>query len=139
MTEEEFRRCVQANDAGSVAEKADAYIRELFKQVETVRAEADAGSITAEQTCSLLEQKYISLSSEFAKLDSQNAQLQSSLDRHLADLALLQSNKHQQNLHSVRTHLLLSSSYVKFDRFLIIGVVCRVLIGVFVLNLLELW
>lgn len=103
MTEEEFRRCVQANDAGSVAEKADAYIRELFKQVETVRAEADAGSITAEQTCSLLEQKYISLSSEFAKLESQNAQLQSSLDRHLADLALLQSNKHQQNLHSVRT------------------------------------
>ncbi|KAL0009589.1 hypothetical protein SO802_011091 [Lithocarpus litseifolius] len=101
MTEEEFRRCVQANDAGSVAEKADAYIRELFKQVETVRAEADAGSITAEQTCSLLEQKYISLSSEFAKLDSQNAQLQSSLDRHLADLALLQSNKHQQNLHSI--------------------------------------
>nr|POF20463.1 nuclear-pore anchor [Quercus suber] len=101
MTEEEFRRCVQANDAGSVAEKADAYIRELFKQVETVRAEADAGSITAEQTCSLLEQKYISLSSEFAKLDSQNAQLQSSLDRHLADLALLQSNKHQQNIHSI--------------------------------------
>lgn len=101
MTEEEFRRCVQANDAGSVAEKADAYIRELFKQVETVRAEADAGSITAEQTCSLLEQKYISLSSEFAKLESQNAQLQSSLDRHLADLALLQSNKHQQNLHSI--------------------------------------
>ncbi|KAK4595107.1 hypothetical protein RGQ29_018748 [Quercus rubra] len=101
MTEEEFRRCVQANDAGSVAEKADAYIRELFKQVETVRAEADAGSITAEQTCSLLEQKYMSLSSEFAKLESQNAQLQSSLDRHLADLALLQSNKHQQNLHFI--------------------------------------
>lgn len=101
MTDEEFRRCANSNDAASVAEKADAYIRELYKQVETVRAEADAASITAEQTCSLLEQKYLSLYSEFSKLETQNAQLQSSLDRNLADLAQLQAHKHQLNLQTI--------------------------------------
>lgn len=128
MTDEEFRRCANSNDAASVAEKADAYIRELYKQVETVRAEADAASITAEQTCSLLEQKFLSLSSEFSKLESQNAQLQSSLDRNLADLAQLQAHKHQLNLQTVCTQTLtfplliieFTSKKMIFDNFEVI-------------------
>ncbi|XP_059455352.1 nuclear-pore anchor isoform X2 [Corylus avellana] len=99
LTEEELSR--YANDAVAVAEKADAFICELYKEVDTVRAEADAASITAEQTCSLLEQKYLSLSAEFSKLESQNAQLQSSLDHRLSDLAQVQTEKHQLHLQSI--------------------------------------
>lgn len=104
LTEEELSR--YANDAVAVAEKADAFICELYKEVDTVRAEADAASITAEQTCSLLEQKYLSLSAEFSKLESQNAQLQSSLDHRLSDLAQVQTEKHQLHLQSARTRFL---------------------------------
>jgi nucleoprotein TPR len=104
LTEEELSR--YANDAVAVAEKADAFICQLYKEVDTVRAEADAASITAEQTCSLLEQKYLSLSAEVSKLESQNTQLQSSLDHRLADLAQVQTEKHQLHLQSVRTRFL---------------------------------
>ncbi|KAB1204460.1 Nuclear-pore anchor [Morella rubra] len=99
LTEEEFARC--ANDAVAVAEKADAFITELNKEVETLRAQADASAITAEQTCSFLEQKYLSLSTEFSKLESQNSQLQSSLDQHLSDLAQVQAQKHQLHLQTI--------------------------------------
>jgi nucleoprotein TPR len=84
-----------------VAEKADAFIRELYNQIETVKAQADAAAITAEQTCSLLEQKYVSLTSEFAKLESQNSQLNSTLEQHLSELAQVQSLKHQIHLKSI--------------------------------------
>jgi nucleoprotein TPR len=104
LTEEELS--LYANDAVAVAEKADAFICELYKEVDTVRAQADAAAITAEQTCSLLEQKYLSLSAEFSKLESQNAQLQSSLDQRLSDLAQVQTEKHQLHLQSVRTRFL---------------------------------
>ncbi|XP_062158169.1 nuclear-pore anchor isoform X2 [Alnus glutinosa] len=99
LTEEELS--LYANDAVAVAEKADAFICELYKEVDTVRAQADAAAITAEQTCSLLEQKYLSLSAEFSKLESQNAQLQSSLDQRLSDLAQVQTEKHQLHLQSI--------------------------------------
>ncbi|XP_040999238.1 nuclear-pore anchor-like [Juglans microcarpa x Juglans regia] len=99
LSDEEFSQC--AEDAAAVAEKADAFIAELYKEVETVRARADASAITAEQTCSLLEQKYLSLSAEFSKLESQNAQLQSSLDQRLSDLAQVQAQKHQLQLQSI--------------------------------------
>ncbi|KAK6926183.1 Nucleoprotein TPR/MLP1 [Dillenia turbinata] len=99
VSEEELERF--GNNGRAIAEKADAFIRDLYKQLETVKAQADAAAITAEQTCSLLEQKYISLSSEFAALQSHNSQLNSSLEQRLSDLAQLQADKHQLSLKAI--------------------------------------
>ncbi|TQD76674.1 hypothetical protein C1H46_037806 [Malus baccata] len=99
VSDEDFSR--HGNDAIWVADKADAYIRDLYKELETVRAQNDAASITAEQTCSLFEQKYLSIADEFSKLESQYAQLQSSLDSRLSEVAELQSQKHQLHLQSI--------------------------------------
>ncbi|KAL5972515.1 hypothetical protein ACLOJK_039319 [Asimina triloba] len=96
ISDEEFERC--ADDASALAAKADSYIRELQRQLETVKAQADASSITAEQTCALLDQKYISLSSEYAKIDSRNAQLSAALERKISKLAEAQAQKHQLHL-----------------------------------------
>lgn len=101
LSEEEYERC--SHDATLVTEKADAFIRELLNQLETVKAEADAASITAEQTCSLLEQKYVSLSSEFSRLQSQHSQLNNSLEERLSEVAKLQAQERQIQLQSVNT------------------------------------
>lgn len=100
ISDEEFSR--HSNDAAFLAEKADVFIQGLRSELETVRAEADAASITAEQTCSLLDQKFLSLSAEFSDLQSQNAQLQTTLELRLSELAEVKSQKHQLNLLSVR-------------------------------------
>ncbi|KAB2636957.1 nuclear-pore anchor [Pyrus ussuriensis x Pyrus communis] len=99
VSDEDFSR--HGNDAVWVADKADAYIRDLYKELETVRAQNDAASITAEQTCSLFEQKYLSIADEFSKLESEYAQLQSSLDSRLSEVAELQSQKQQLHLQSI--------------------------------------
>lgn len=101
LSEEEFQSC--SHDLSLVVEKADAFIKEILNQLETVKAEADASSITAEQTCSLLEQKYVSLSSEFSSLQSRHSQLNSSLDERVSEVAQLQSQKHEIQLLSVIT------------------------------------
>ncbi|GFS36627.1 nuclear pore anchor [Actinidia rufa] len=44
----EYEQC--SHDASLVAEKADAFIGQLYNQLETVKAQADAAAITAEQT-----------------------------------------------------------------------------------------
>ncbi|CAN8233681.1 unnamed protein product [Cochlearia groenlandica] len=100
MPDEELARL--SNDAASVvAERADEYIRKLYAELDSVRAKADASSITAEQTCSLLEQKYLSLSHDFSSLESQNAQLQSDFDVRLSELAQSQAEKHKLHLQSI--------------------------------------
>ncbi|KAL3614899.1 hypothetical protein CASFOL_040560 [Castilleja foliolosa] len=99
ISEEEFRQC--SGDAGLVAEKADAFIRELFGQIETVKAEADATSITLEQNCSLIEQKYMSISAEYSSIQSQHSELNSSLEQRTSELAQLQSEKQQLLLQSI--------------------------------------
>ncbi|CAK9308499.1 unnamed protein product [Citrullus colocynthis] len=99
ISDEEFSR--HSNDAAFLAEKADVFIQGLRSELETVRAEADAASITAEQTCSLLDQKFLSLSAEFSDLQSQNAQLQTTLELRLSELAEVKSQKHQLNLLSI--------------------------------------
>lgn len=99
LSSEEYQSC--SHDAALVAEKADAFIRELMNQLETVKAEADAASITAEQTCSLLEQKYVSLSSEFSSLQSQHSQLSTTLDERLAELAQFKAQNNQFHQQSV--------------------------------------
>ncbi|KAF6136667.1 hypothetical protein GIB67_016123 [Kingdonia uniflora] len=99
LSDEDFERC--SNNVSLVAEKADSFIRDLQRQLETVRAQADAASITAEQTCALLEQRYISLSSDFARLESRNAQLNGSIEKHLSELAAVQAEKHQLHLKDI--------------------------------------
>ncbi|XP_065853782.1 nuclear-pore anchor isoform X2 [Euphorbia lathyris] len=99
ISDDEFSR--HSDDVSYVAAKADEFIRNLQVQLDTVKAAADAASITAEQTCSLLEQKFLSLSSDFSSLESQNAQLQSSLDDRLSDLAEVQAQKHQLHLQAI--------------------------------------
>ncbi|KAL3498454.1 hypothetical protein ACH5RR_041186 [Cinchona calisaya] len=99
LSPEEYQSC--SHDASLVAEKADAFIRELMNQLETVKAEADAASITAEQTCSLLEQKYVSLSAEFSGLQTQHSQLNASLGDRLAEITQLQAQKHEIHLLSI--------------------------------------
>lgn len=99
ITDDDLAR--HSNDASYVAAKADEFIRGLQSELENVRAAADAASITAEQTCSLLEQKFLALSTEFSKLESQNAQLQSSLDDRLSELAQAHAQKHQLHLQSI--------------------------------------
>ncbi|GER37546.1 nuclear pore anchor [Striga asiatica] len=99
ISEEEFQRC--SGDAGLVAEKADAFIRELFGQIETVKAEADAAAITLEQTCSLIEQKYVSLTEEHSSLQSQHLELRSSLEQRTSELGPLQTEKQQLRLESI--------------------------------------
>ncbi|GMJ10522.1 TRANSLOCATED PROMOTER REGION, nuclear pore anchor [Hibiscus trionum] len=90
-----------SNDGAAVAERADAFIRELNRELETAKAKADAAVITAEQNCSLLEQKFLSISDELSDLQSQNAQLQSSLDGKLAELARVQADKHRLHLQTI--------------------------------------
>ncbi|XP_039055568.1 nuclear-pore anchor-like isoform X2 [Hibiscus syriacus] len=90
-----------SDDGAAVAERADAFIRELNRELETAKAKADAAVITAEQNCSLLEQKFLSISGELSDLQSQNAQLQSSRDVKLAELAQVQAEKHQLHLQSI--------------------------------------
>ncbi|CAI9760212.1 unnamed protein product [Fraxinus pennsylvanica] len=99
LSDDEFQR--YSHDASLVAEKADLFIRGLYNRLETVRAEADAASITAEQTCSLLEQKYVSLTAEFSVIQSQHSQLSSSVDQSASELQLLQSEKKQLVLQSI--------------------------------------
>ncbi|KAK3218786.1 hypothetical protein Dsin_012756 [Dipteronia sinensis] len=96
ISDEELSRL--SGDSSSVAARADAYIRDIQSQLDTVQARADAASITAEQTCALLEQKYISLSEEFSKLESQHLQLQNSIDQRVQELAQVQAEKHQLHL-----------------------------------------
>ncbi|KAL4271644.1 hypothetical protein GQ457_13G000510 [Hibiscus cannabinus] len=90
-----------SNDGAAVAERADAFIRELNRELETAKAKADAAVITAEQNCSLLEQKFLSISGELSDLQSQNAQLQSSLDGKIAEFAQVQAEKHQLRLQTI--------------------------------------
>ncbi|KAK4484958.1 hypothetical protein RD792_007563 [Penstemon davidsonii] len=99
ISEEEFRQ--SSHDAALVAEKADSFIRDLYIQIETVKAQSDASSITAEQTCSLIEQKYVSLSAEFSSLQSQHSELNSSLEQRALELGQLQSEKQQLLLQSI--------------------------------------
>ncbi|KAK8623172.1 hypothetical protein V6N13_118063 [Hibiscus sabdariffa] len=90
-----------SDDGAAVAERADAFITELNRELETAKAKADAAVITIEQNCSLLEQKFLSISGELSDLQSQNAQLQSSLEGKLAELAQVQAEKHQLHLQTI--------------------------------------
>ncbi|KAE9584981.1 putative nucleoprotein TPR/MLP1 [Lupinus albus] len=99
ISDEEFSRC--SGDTATVAAKADAFIRGLLHDLDTVRAKADAADINAEQNCSLIEQKYLSLAADFSKFESLVSELQSSLDQRQRELAETQSQNHQFHLQLV--------------------------------------
>ncbi|KAL5100700.1 hypothetical protein RYX36_005027 [Vicia faba] len=99
ISDEDFSRL--SGDTTAVAAKADTFIRGILNELDTVRAKADASDINAEQNCSLVEQKYLSLSAEFSKLESHASNLQSSLDQHLRDLSDAQAKNHQIQLQLV--------------------------------------
>ncbi|KAI3817234.1 hypothetical protein L1987_11023 [Smallanthus sonchifolius] len=99
LSDEEYARC--SHDPSLISLKADVYIRELYNQLDAEKAEYDASSITAEQTCSLLEQKYVSLKSEFVTLQSQHSQLSSTLEERVSEVAQIQADKHQIYLQSI--------------------------------------
>ncbi|XP_074307607.1 nuclear-pore anchor [Silene latifolia] len=98
ISDDEFAVILSTGDVTAASEKADAFINRLFAEIETLKAKADAASITAEQTCSILEHKYLSLTSEFSALESRNSELDSSLQQQSSELALVQSEKHQLHL-----------------------------------------
>ncbi|CAH8258661.1 unnamed protein product, partial [Arabidopsis lyrata] len=102
MPDEELAR-LASDGASVVPERADEYKRKMYAELDSVRAKADAASITAEQTCSLLEQRYLSLNDEFSSLESQNAQLQSDFDNRLSILAESQAETHQLQLRLIES------------------------------------
>ncbi|XP_047951702.1 nuclear-pore anchor-like [Salvia hispanica] len=99
VSDEEYRRC--SHDAALLTEKADDFIRGLYNQIETVKAEADAASITLEQTCALNEQKYVSLSAEYSSLQLQNTETSALLEQRDAEIAGLKVEKQQFLLQSI--------------------------------------
>lgn len=99
LSEEEFE--LYRHEPAVVAEKADQFIRDLHRQLETVRAEADAASIAAEHTCSVLEQRYAALSADCTKLQAENARLSSSFEQRLSELAEARAEKHNLHLKAV--------------------------------------
>ena len=102
MSDEELR--LLGGDVAAVAERADAAIRELRNQVDTVRAEADAAAIAAEQTCALLEQRFTALSAEVERYQAEAAELAAGSERRAADLASSQAEIHQLRIQAVRTN-----------------------------------
>ncbi|XP_065023043.1 nuclear-pore anchor isoform X2 [Musa acuminata AAA Group] len=99
LSDEELR--LLSDDAAAVAERADGAIRDLRCQLDTVRAEADAAAIAAEQNCALLEQRYETLSSDLARVRSENTQLSASLEQRLSEIADAQAEKHQLHLKAI--------------------------------------
>lgn len=100
VSEEEFR--LISDDATAVVERADAAIRDLHRQLDTLKAESDASSIAAEQNCALLEQRYETLSSDLGRVRAENTQLSASLEKRLSEIADAQAEKHQLHLKAVR-------------------------------------
>ncbi|ERN04211.1 hypothetical protein AMTRI_Chr08g209850 [Amborella trichopoda] len=90
LSDEELRRL--AGDGMAVAERADAFIRELQAGF---HAQMDAGASSAEESYALVEQKFVSLSSRSSELEARNARLTSTLDERTAEIAKLQAETHQ--------------------------------------------
>ncbi|XP_074586874.1 nuclear-pore anchor-like isoform X2 [Curcuma longa] len=99
LSEEEFR--LLSDDAAAVAERAESALRDLHRQVDTVRAESDAASIAAEQNCALLEQRYEALSSDLARVQAENAQLSASLEQRLSEISAALAEKHQLHIKAI--------------------------------------
>lgn len=77
------------------------YVHELRLQVETHKARADAAVINAEQACSLIEQKFLSLTEQFGQLEHEKQQSMATLERRSGELAQAQGKAHKLELDAV--------------------------------------
>lgn len=78
-----------------------AYVHELRLQVETHKARADAAVINAEQACSLIEQKFLSLTEQFGQLEHEKQQSMATLERRAGELGQAQGKVHKLELDAV--------------------------------------
>ncbi|CAM6117186.1 unnamed protein product [Calypogeia fissa] len=96
LTDEELR--LRAGD------EVVAYVHELRLQVETHKARADAAVINAEQACSLIEQKFLSLTEQFGQLEHEKQQSMATLERRAGELAQEKGKSHKLELDAIRHH-----------------------------------
>uniref|UniRef100_A0A7I4FVD3 Nucleoprotein TPR/MLP1 domain-containing protein n=1 Tax=Physcomitrium patens TaxID=3218 RepID=A0A7I4FVD3_PHYPA len=100
MSDSELER--EQGNVHAVVSKADAFIRELQEQLETQKARADAVTINAEQTCSLIEQKFLALSAQFSQLENEKDQSFATLERRSTELAQAQAQIHKLEIEAIK-------------------------------------
>ncbi|CAI5506783.1 unnamed protein product, partial [Closterium sp. Naga37s-1] len=100
LTEEELQAV--EGDVRAVARKAEEQIGSLLRQLETHKAQADAAEINAEQTCSLIEQKYLAVTDENAQLEREKGFLTADLDQKAAELAEIKAQVHRLQLEGIQ-------------------------------------
>ncbi|XP_024540031.1 nuclear-pore anchor [Selaginella moellendorffii] len=96
ITDEELEQL--GGDVAALCRKADDVFRNQQVQLETEKARADAARINAEQTCALVEQKYVALMDQVARLESEKAQLRLALENKSSEHAAAQARVHQLEL-----------------------------------------
>eukprot|EP00250_Pteridium_aquilinum_P020517 c24845_g1_i1 orf=374-6757(+) len=84
-----------------IAERADVHIRDLLQQLEAHKARVDAAAIMAEQRGAVVEQKFLTMSSQFKHMESEKAQLEQTLGRRSVELAEVQAQVHKLELKSM--------------------------------------
>eukprot|EP00850_Spirogloea_muscicola_P012823 SM000084S23159 [mRNA] locus=s84:398777:416839:+ [translate_table: standard] len=102
MPDDELAAAVEAGDVAAVAMRADEFARAVVLQLESTRARADAAKIDAEQTCSLIEQKYMAVNSENAQLEQEKAQLTVALETRSTELAEARAAAHVLELEAMK-------------------------------------
>jgi len=99
MTDSEFEK--EHVNVDAIVSKADAFIKGLQEQVETHKARADATAINAEQTCALIERKFLILSGQFSQLENEKEQSFVTLERRSTELAQAQGQIHKLEIEAV--------------------------------------
>lgn len=119
MTDSELEK--ERVNVDAIVSKADAFVRALQEQVETQKARADATAINAEQTCALIEQKFLILSGQFSQLENEKEQSFATLERRSTELAQAQGQIHKLEIEAVRPHFWIKLSWkqLKFDKVLL--------------------
>lgn len=100
MTDVEFER--ERGNVNAVVTQADVYIRDLQQQLETHKARADAAAINAEQTCALIEQKYLTLTAQFSQVENEKEQSFATLERRSTELAQAQAQIHKLEIEAIK-------------------------------------
>ncbi|CAM6048370.1 unnamed protein product [Sphagnum compactum] len=102
MSDAELER--EGGDVSVVVSRAEVYIRELQQQVETHKARADAAAINAEQTCALIEQKFLALTAQFSLLENEKEQTVATMERRSTELAQVQAQMHKLEIEAIKHH-----------------------------------
>lgn len=85
LTDMEFRLC--SDDPIKVASKADEFIVSLRRQLDTVRAEAEAAEVTAEQTHNVLEKRYSDIMEEIVRVQAESDEFAAEVETKSKELA----------------------------------------------------